>query len=453
MNILHAALAFFVAIFVLVFVHELGHYLAARLCNVKVERFSLGIGKVIYSRRFGKDQTEWALSLLPVGGYVKMLDAREDDLDGLPEEMLKREFHAQSPLRRMAIVFAGPFANFLLGILILTLVNVHGSQTPIAKLRLVPTDSIAWQVGLRGGETVTAVNGVAVRSWSEFRGELAVAIVSKEAIDVEYQSVHVADKDLISMITFPESVVQTLVLNRQFTHSMGLQLARPVAKLKEIVADSPAMRAGLKTGDVIHSANGEKVIDGIEFIYRVQQSPAKEMVLGVQRGQAMMNVAITPDIFMHQERQIGKIGAGVVVSPETHFVSDSFGQGAVNAVRKTWQTVVMSTRMLARMLIGDASLKNIAGPVTIADYAGQAARISLLTYLSFVAFISISVGVMNLLPIPVLDGGLLLYYSTELLTGRTLSEQTGKVVQRVGIVLLLALTSIAIFNDISRFIL
>ena len=454
MNFLQTFLAFMAAICSLVVVHELGHYFVARLCGVKVLRFSLGMGKIVYSRRFGADQTEWAISLLPLGGYVKLLDSRENDLSDLPPEELKREFNRQSVWRRMAIVAAGPCANFLLAIVLLMGLYIQGVPGAVTKLRAMPENSIAWQAGLRGGDMVTAVNGEPVLIWSEFSWKLIQLTVDKSPIQIE-----VLRPDATSLsgmkthiIMMPIESMSAHDLEKDFLSKLGIALARPPAQLGKLVPDGPAMKAGLQQDDLILSVNELPTSDGLAFVEMVRSSPGKPLLVKILRKQQTIEVLLTPETEMVKGVAIGKIMAEIPLRPEIIIAKDAADTALIKAIQKTWNTAVVSIKMLWKMVVGEVSWKNISGPITIADYAGQTARVGAVSYLSFIAFISISLGVMNLLPIPVLDGGLLLYYSVEVLTGRPVSERAGQIAQRAGLAMLAALMVVAIFNDIVRLI-
>ncbi|MBS1170976.1 MAG: ecfE [Burkholderiaceae bacterium] len=454
MIIIQTALAFLLATCLLVVVHELGHYLVARLCDVKVLRFSLGVGKVLYSRRFGKDQTEWAISLLPIGGYVMMLDARDQDLSELPPEELKREFHSQNVWKRFAIVLAGPASNFLLGIMFMAGIYLHGIQEPAPKLRAVQENTIVWQAGLRGGELVTAVNGQPVRIWSEMRWKMLKSVIDGEPIrlDVQDASAGSLTPAMTRSVTIPIDGLTVTDIDKNFSRVLGIELARPKAQIGPVAPDGAAMKAGLREGDVVLAVNGQSMLDSLAFVELVRASPDKTLSLTILRGQERLELPLTPVAYKEKDAQIGKIMADVQLRPEMIFAQDSLPQAVVRGVSRTWETISVSFRMIGRMVLGEVSLKSISGPLTIADYAGQTARIGLVSYLGFLAFISISIGVMNLLPIPVLDGGLLLYYSMEILTGRTISERAGNIAQRIGLGLLMTMMVIALINDIVRLV-
>ncbi|WP_039788274.1 RIP metalloprotease RseP [Herbaspirillum huttiense] len=450
MNLLHTLIAFFVALGTLVVVHELGHYLVARWCGVKVLRFSVGMGRVIWSRRFGRDQTEWALSVLPLGGYVKMLDAREQPLEDIPEADLKREFTRQSVWRRIAIVAAGPIANFLLAILLFAGLYMHGVPEPVPVLRAATAQTAAYQAGLRAGDRITAINGAPVQVWSEVRWKLMQLVLEKAdaRIDVERPNPNGSGK-LLNSVTLRLGGIDSNELEGDFLAKLGLSLARPPAVLGKIM-EGPAKMAGLEKGDLILAVNGAPIKDGLALVELVRASPGKPLTLHGLRGQSEFDIAVTPDTLTDNGKTIGRIKVEVPLAPEMATVSDGPLTAVAKGAQRTLDTSVMTIKMIGKMIIGQVSLKNITGPITIADYAGQTARVGLVSYLSFLAFISISLGVMNLLPIPVLDGGHLLYYALEILTGRPVSERFGEIAQRAGLGLLMALMLVAAFNDIVR---
>jgi len=452
MTLLHTVLAFLAALAVLVVVHELGHYWVARWCGVKVLRFSVGMGKIIYSRRVGPDQTEWALSILPLGGYVKMLDAREQDLSKLPPEDLKREFTRQSVWKRIAIVAAGPLANFLLAIAVFAGLYSYGIPEPSTRLRAMPESSEAYRAGLRGGELITAVNGESVKIWSDLRWKMMQLALEKAPARLTVQSASQAGSDstLINTVTVRLDKLTPEDLESDFLAKLGLDLARPQPVLGKIMPDGPAMQAGLREGDLIHTVDGRPVVDGLAFVELVRSSPGRPLRIAGTRAGEEFGVTVIPEAFTTNNQVVGRIKAEVPMAPEMVIASESLPAAVVKAIGKTWDTSVLTLNMLGKMIIGEVSWKNITGPITIADYAGQTARVGIISYLTFIAFISISLGVMNLLPIPVLDGGLLLYYSLELLTGRAIPERIGEMAQRAGVGILMTLMAVAVFNDIVR---
>jgi regulator of sigma E protease len=452
MIILQTVLAFIIALSVLIMVHELGHYWVARLCNVKVLRFSLGMGKIVFSRRFGPDQTEWALSIVPVGGYVKLLDARTEDLSTLPPEERKRDFTGKSVWCRIAIVAAGPLANFLLAIILLAGLYMYGVPEPLARLRPVPENTVAWEAGLRGGERIVGINGVSISSWQDIRWKLLEALMEDLPVVLEIQSAGALsdEKSISRTVALPITHHHVGELNAGFLDRFGLALARPPAVVGKVMPDGPAGKAGLQTSDHIVSINGEPLVDGLDFIQKVRASPGNPLVFGVVRDRKHIELTVVPQGHEEKGAVVGKIQAEIPIVPEMvvvrHGFFSSFGKGAV----KAWETTALTLKMLGRMFTGKVSIKNITGPISIADYAGQTARAGLIRYLYFLAFISISIGVMNLLPIPVLDGGLLLYYAVEVISGRSISERASGLAQRIGIAVLVLLLVVAVFNDLSR---
>lgn len=451
MNLIQTIIAFVVVLGILVVVHELGHYWVARWCGVKVLRFSVGMGKVVFSRRFGPDQTEWALSALPLGGYVKMLDAREQDVSKLSEQDLRREFTRQSVWRRIAIVAAGPLANFILAILIFAGLYMHGIPEPAARLRAVPEHSAAYQAGLRGGELITAINGEPVQIWSDLRWKLLQLAVAKAPARIDVKRRDAGSASGTDSLTLRTDGLAASDLEGDFLGKLGLDLARPKAVLGKILPGGAAEKAGLHPGDEIRTVNGKPVADGLAFVETVRSSPGKPLqVAGLSRVGQEFNLTVTPEQQSKNGQVFGRIQAEIPLMPEMVIARSSPSKALGKAVEKTWETCTLTLKMLGKMIVGEVSIKNITGPITIADYAGQTARIGMISYLSFIAFISISLGIMNLLPIPVLDGGLLLYYSLEVLTGRPVSERFGEIAQRAGMGILMTLMMVAVFNDIVR---
>ena len=462
MNFLTTILAFAVCLGSLITIHELGHYLVARWCGVKVLRFSVGMGKVVWSRRFGRDQTEWAVSALPLGGYVKMLDAREGDLASIPKEDLAREFTRQSVWKRIAIVAAGPLANFLVAIVLFAGLYMHGVEEPTSKISVRAAAgqdadrTPAALAGLRTGDRITAVNGEPVTAWSELRWNLMQAAVDKKEASL---TVERSGYGRVNAIV-PAATMTALDLEGDIVGNLGIGVALPSPVVQQVLPGGAAERGGLQVGDLLKSVDGVAVQDGVAFIELIRAAPDKTVQVEVIRAGEPRTLAVTPQAEMlkgadgeksgKQAVTVGKISAYVALRPDMINVPSGPLSALGKAVERVWDTCTMTLKMIGKMVTGEASLKNVTGPITIADYAGQTARMGVASYLSFIAFISISLGVMNLLPIPVLDGGHLLYYSLEVLTGRPVSERVAEFAQRIGIGLLMTLMVLAVFNDITR---
>lgn len=444
MNFVQTVLAFLLALGPLIVFHELGHYTLARLCGVKVLRFSVGMGSVLWSRRFGKDQTEWAVSALPLGGYVKMLDRREDPQLALAPGELAREFTHQSVWRRIAIVAAGPLANFLLAIVLFAGLFMHGVEEPSTRIRFMPDSTPAWQAGLRGGDAIVAVNGKPVAAWSELRWEIMQAALDKGTARLTALRPGAGRLDL----ALGARELARVDLEGDVLGELGISVARPKPVLGKVMEGGAAQRAGLQAGDLITSIEGQPVPDGIAFIDAIRSAGAHPLAVGVMRDGRALTLSVTPEL--EPGAQHARIKAEVALMPEMVKVQSGPFEALAKGTTKTWDIGATSLRMVGKMIMGEVSWKNVTGPITIADYAGQSARSGVASFLAFIAFISISLGVMNLLPIPVLDGGLLLYYSLEVLTGRPLPERVGALAQRFGVGLLLMLMALAVFNDVAR---
>ncbi|MGO4377488.1 RIP metalloprotease RseP [Pseudoduganella sp. RAF19] len=450
MELIRTLIAFAVCLGTLIVFHELGHYMVARWCGVKVLRFSVGMGKVIWSRRVGPDQTEWAISVLPLGGYVKMLDAREQDLKGFPESELKREFMHQNVWKRIAIVAAGPIANFLLAIVLFAGLFMYGIEEPSSKVGAPGANTPAAIAGLQRGDVVTAINGHALKGWSELRWQMIQAAINKQGARIDADRPGYGAKTL----NIPAEAFAKVDLEGDVPAAVGINYARPPAVIGKVLPGGAAERAGLLSGDKITEVDGESVPDTTAFLNAIQRAPGRTVTIeGLRNGQPL-SLQITPEAVPDGSSKglvtIGKIKAEVIGMPDMIVVTSGPVEALQKAVVKVWDTSVLTIRMIGKMITGEVSWKNVTGPITIADYAGQTSKIGAVSYLSFIAFISISLGVMNLLPIPVLDGGHLLYYSLEVLTGRPVSEHFAEIAQRLGLGLLVTLMALAVFNDVAR---
>jgi regulator of sigma E protease len=444
--------AFALALGILIVVHELGHYWVARLVGVKVLRFSVGFGKSLISRRFGSDRTEWSIAAFPLGGYVKMLDEREGEV---PAGERNRAFNRQSLGRRSLIVVAGPLANLLLAVLLYWVLFVVGVVEMKPILSAPPANTAAARAGIVEGELVRSVSGAPVVTLQDLRWQLMDQLLNRQTPVLELTNL----KGEIAYRTLDASDLDPSQLDADFLRQLGLLPFRP--KLKPIIglvaSGSIAEAAGMAIGDVITAIDGRPLSTWSDVASTIRNSPGKPMTVTALRDGALLNLYMVPRTERENGRIVGRIGVGVRDDPEWHRnlaveVRSSIGDGLRQAVAKTWETSVFSLRMIGRMIVGELSWKNVSGPVTIADYAGQSAHLGLDHYLRFIALISISLGVLNLLPIPILDGGHLLYYLIEFVRGGPMSERAMEIGQQIGLGLLLTLMAIAFYNDINRLI-
>ena len=447
-------LAFLVALALLIAVHEYGHYRMAVACGVKVLRFSIGFGKTLWRWQPQASGTEFVVAMIPLGGYVRMLDEREGEVK---EEEKHLAFNRQSLKARAAIVAAGPLANLLLAVLLYATAGWIGSQEAAPILARPLPDSMAARAGLQGGEQVARLSAgerepVAVRSYEALRWMLFRA-----ALDAEPATLHLTVQ--------PQSGRQRLIrlelgdldvreADARLIRSIGLTgpLTRPV--LGEILAQGAAARAGLLAGDLVLTVDEESMVDGAQLREKIRSAT---QITGegvqqwrVQRQQQVLALLVTPDLVAEGDRKVGKIGAYVGAPPQRVEVRYGLVEGLVHGVERTVDLSLLTLRMMARMITGEASWKNLSGPLTIADYAGKSAQVGLVPYLVFLALISVSLGVLNLLPLPMLDGGHLMYYLWEALTGRAVNDVWMERMQRGGVVLLVLLLSVALFNDVTR---
>ena len=443
MSALSTLVAFVVTLGVLIVIHEFGHYWVARRCGVRVLRFSIGFGRPLWKTVRGEDRTEWVLAAIPLGGYVRMLDERDPDIDPRLLADLSRAFNRQPVAKRIAIVLAGPLANLLLAVAVYWLLNVSGTLEPRAVLAAPAQQTIAARAGVRDGDEVVRIDGRAVRAFSDLRWKLLERAVDRSSVELSLRGAGGAERTVLLELADlgPGEIDQTV-----FTR-IGIALAEPQPVVRQLSPGSVAAAAGLRPGDRFVSIDGQPVARSRTVSELVRAAPGRSLQVVIERDGARQSLPLQPAAVQVDGATIGRIGVDFRDLVEVRYGPvESVGL----AVERTWDTAVFSLRMLGKMITGEASWKNLSGPVTIADYAGQTARMGAVAYLSFLALVSISLGVLNLLPIPMLDGGHLLYYFIEILKGSPPADWVVDWGQRAGIGVLVLLTALALYNDLTR---
>ncbi|MEN9419742.1 MAG: metalloprotease RseP [Pseudomonadota bacterium] len=450
-------LAFLVTLAVLIAVHEYGHYRVAVACQVKVLRFSIGFGRVIFRRAIGRDGCEFVLSAIPLGGYVRMLDEREGTV---PPTQRHRAFNQRPLWQRSAIVAAGPAANLLLAVLLYAIVQWVGVEEPKAVVASPAAGSLAERAGLRAGDWVRAVSD-ADGTWEEVRSLPDLRWrVTQAALQGKPLRLSVSDRDgrgsRTLRLDLDREPVREPDVGWMARVGIGAAFSEPV--LGEVRAGGAAAQAGLRQGDRVWRIDGEPVADAQALRERIRASAegmrARSSLWVVEREGRTLEFTVTPRAVQVEEagrtRSIGRIDAYLGQPAEVVHVRRGPWEGLMHGVERTWEVSVLTVRTLARMLIGQASLSNLSGPLTIADVAGQSAERGLTHYLGFLALVSVSLGVLNLLPLPMLDGGHLMYHAFEAATGRPVPDAWLERLQRGGFVALVLLMSVALYNDVAR---
>ncbi|MDP3815176.1 sigma E protease regulator RseP [Pseudomonas sp.] len=449
MSALYMLVGTLVALGVLVTFHEFGHFWVARRCGVKVLRFSIGFGSPLL-RWHDRQGTEFVIAAIPLGGYVKMLDEREGEV---PPEQLEQSFNRKSVQQRVAIVAAGPIANFLLALLLFWAVAMLGSQQVRPVIGAVEIGSLAADAGLQAGQEIVAVDGEPTSGWAAVNLQLVRRLGESGSLSVNVREQgstadsprQIALDNWLRGVDEPDPIA-----------SLGIRPWRPAIApvLAELDPEGPAFAAGLLVGDRVLALNGKMLEDWQQLVDQVRSLPGKAIALQVERQGQRLDVALSLAVRGEGEARSGYLGAGVqgVEWPPEMLRQVSFGplEAVAEAARRTWTMSLLTLDSLKKMLFGELSVKNLSGPITIAKVAGASAESGLGEFLNFLAYLSISLGVLNLLPIPVLDGGHLLFYLVEWARGRPLSERVQGWGMQIGISLVIGVMLLALVNDLSR---
>ena len=452
MDFLYSAAAFIVTLGILITVHEYGHFWVARRLGVKVLRFSVGFGRALWSRRLGRDETEYVVAMVPLGGYVKMLDESEGNV---AEHELHRAFNRQKLATRVAVVAAGPAANFLFAVLAYScmyMVGVDGLRPRVAEV--VPA-SVADRAGLRAGDEIEAVDGQTVASWQS-----AVQSIVAASLDRGRVGIDVVDADGVPrerVVDFAGVGVDDLTRGRIFER-LGMTPARPTlpAVIGGVESGQPAERDGLRAGDRVVQAAGAPVEGWSDWVRIVREHPGETLAIVVERGASRVDLSLTPDVRETDDGgRFGRIGARVREPGDEigrFYVTERYDplSAFIKGIEKTGEISALTVRMIWKMLLLEVSLENLSGPIGIAEYAGTSAQFGFVRFVEFLGIISVSLGILNLLPIPLLDGGHLFYYAVEFVRGRPVSNETMYLGQRIGIAFLVGLMGLAVYNDLAR---
>ena len=449
-SVIFSILAFLVAISVLIAIHEFGHFWVAKKLGVKVLRYSIGFGKPIWKKTAGADKTEYVIASLPLGGYVKMLDEREGPVS---DDEKHRAFNRQPVSKRFAIVFAGPAFNFLFAVFaywLMFIIGVTGVKPVVGEIEAGTPAAIA---GLMYGQEIVAINDKPTPIWDVAIQTIVPALVDREALDIEVKG----QDGYTHNVTLDLSDTNSELEPGELFSALGFKPWRPtiLPVVGIVVAGSPAERAGLLEGDHILAIDVEPITDWGKLVEYVAARPDSDLRVKINRQGIEQTISMHTESVTVKDKTVGRMGIGPKDPGKypddmkilyRYSLTDSVGQ----ALGHTWNNTLLTLKMIGKILVGEVSVRNLSGPINIAVYAGYSASAGFARFMDFLAIVSISLGVLNLLPIPILDGGHLMYYVVEIIKGSPVSEATMEVGQRIGIVFLLLLMSVAFYNDILR---
>ena len=451
-SVVQTIVAFLVTIGILVTFHEFGHFLAGRLMGVRVMRFSIGFGKPLFLRRFGRDRTEFAIAAIPLGGFVRFLDERElPEGESVDARDAHRAFNRQKVWKRFLIVLAGPFANLLLAVVLYAALYMSGVDGLKPMVSAPPAASAAAEAGLVERDEIVAVDDRSLESWQELRWRM-LRLSGAQSVELTVRHDGETSKKTIALGKLTPSDWEG-----PFLDMLGLRVFLPSAPpaVMRVIDDRAGAIAGLKVNDLLLSIDGDALGSVPEARRIIAAHPGATIKIKVSREGAETTIEAKPDARQVDGKTVGQLGIDLGPNPTAfaqHRVKTQYGpiDALARGAQKTWELSIFSLKMLGRIAIGEASLKNISGPLTVADYAGQSVAQGPATFLLYLAVISISLGVLNLLPVPLLDGGHLLYYAVEFIKGSPLSERTLQIGQQAGMFVLAALMALALYNDLFR---
>ena len=447
MDIISTTFIFILTVSIIVTFHEFGHYIAAKLCGVKVLEFSVGFGKRLFGKKFGKDKTDYKVSALPLGGYVRMLDEREGNVIDVEK---KRAFNNQSLLKRTFIVFAGPLFNFILAIFFYFLIFSGGYTGFKPEIGVIASGSIAEKIGFEEGDRINSVNLNEVRTWSEVT--LQIMKVASDEDDIYFEVKR--NGKFINLKKLGYELIN--FENKNILENIGIyNFVSKSLEVGYVEDNSPAYEAGIIIGDKFLSINGVEVTNWFEIVNIIKKSPNKELKISILRNDNKEILYVTPAIYNSESGKIGRLGVRPLidqneVSKNKIQIKHSFYESLKLSVIKTYDFTILTINFISKLVMGEASFKNISGPVGIAGYAADSFNNGYTSFLGLLAMLSISIGILNLLPIPMLDGGHLMYYLVEFIIRRPIPESIQLVFQQLGMTFLIFLSFFALYNDILR---